>query len=51
MGAALLLELSGRVDAGLVMLPAMAMMLASIAVNVWREFITALRFESYRVFL
>ncbi len=50
-GAALLLELSGRVDAGLVMLPAMAMMLASIAVNVWREFITALRFESYRVFL
>ena len=50
-GAALLLGLDGQLDAGLLMLPSMAMMLTGIAVNIWREFVTALRFESYRVFL
>lgn len=50
-GASLVLELYGQVDAGMVMLPSMAMMLTGIAVNLWREFRTAVRFESYRVIL
>lgn len=50
-GIALMLELSGRVDASLVMLPSMVMMLTSIAVNLWRELKSAVRFESYRIFL
>lgn len=50
-GAALVLELNGQVDASLVMLPSMVMMLTSIAVNLWRELKSAIRFESYRIFL
>lgn len=50
-GTALVLELSGQVDISLVMLPSMVMMLTSIGVNLWRELKSAVRFESYRIFL
>lgn len=50
-GASLVLQLSGKVDSSLVMLPAISMMFTSILVNLYREVKTAISFESYRVFL
>lgn len=50
-GGALLLQLYGNVDAGLVMLPSVAMMLTSILANLYRELKTEFSFGAYRIFL